>query len=769
MHSILRPARPLARLALVAAFVSFAGFAAAPAWAQESGSAEATGPAGTWRITGTTPEGGEYVSELMLDLGADNAVSGSVKVPRLGMDGSIDGSFDPASGGLKLTLRFGSADVEMAIPAEFVIEGNSLRGEAEGMEGTTIAFTGSRVTAEMLLAEAEALAATEAAAAATASMSRTPLSDAFKSADPEVLEFNEHVTVLASPWMQGRLPGTRGMELAREYMEWQLQKVGLEPAVPVEGSSGSTFRQPFSLGSNDVVSGQHLEAAIDDQVMEFVLGSDFEFTAMGTPGEVEGPVVFVGYSIEEGENGYASFAEEEDLSGKIALMLRFEPMNDEGGSLWSERGWSSNASFQRKFAALARRNPAAVILVNPPGANDPRASELIKRGTKTAEVPVVMMTPEAADRMVRLIDDEERSLMDLRRLADSGEKAFQLSDDASVSLAGLVESIPVTAENVIGLLPGRGGLENEFIVIGGHLDHLGFGDFGSRRGAGNLHPGADDNASGAAGVMMLGKSLKRAYDELPPETPLRSILFIGFDAEESGLNGARHYVRNPLAPISDHSLMMNFDMIGRVENKRLSVSGLGSGEGLKEWAQPFFEASGLEVVQGDGGGGGSDHAAFNSAGVPVLFAICADFHADYHTPDDTPEKLNREDAVRTIQLWHELALAASQRPEKFTQPAGASSGDRARGPRLNVRFGVRSRPAEGGTGLEVVSVSAGSSADGADIAPGDIILQLDKQEVNSREDLVSRLRDKNPGDVLSVTLLRDAEEKLVYVTLKGAD
>jgi Zn-dependent M28 family amino/carboxypeptidase len=776
MQIHLRSTRPLARLAFVVLFAFAAAPVASPAFAQD-GAVATAGPAGLWRITGTTPDGIEYVSDLDLAVSAENAVSGTITLPQMGMNGTVAGQFEPAKGMLQLTLRFPAGDGEMAIPAELTLDGDAIRGDGEGMEGATIAFTGRRVTAEMLAAEAAAaeaaLAANEAALAevnaASASVSRTPLTDALKNANAAVLEFNEHVTVLSSPWMEGRLPGTRGMELAREYMEWQFIKSGLVPAIPVEGSDAKSFRQPFPLGSNDVVSNQRLEAMVEDAVVEFALGEDYEFTGMGTAGEVEAPVVFVGYSIEEGENGYTSFREDEDLSGKIALMLRFEPMDDEGGSQWSERGWSSNASFQRKFAAVSRRNPWAVVLVNPPGADDPRASELIKRGTRTAEFPVVMMTPEAADRMVRLIDADERSLMDLRRLADAGEPSFDFIENARVTLGAQIDSMPVTAENVVGLLPGRGGLESEYIVIGGHLDHLGFGDFGSRRGAGNLHPGADDNASGSAGVMLLGKSLKEAYDALPPETPLRSILFIGFDAEESGLNGARHYVRNPIAPIGNHSLMMNFDMIGRIENRRLSVSGLGSGVGMKEWAQPFFEASELEIVQNDGGGGGSDHAAFNSAGVPNLFAIIADFHDDYHTPDDTPEKLNREDAVRAIGLWHELALAAAQRPEKFVQPAGGASGDRARGNRLSVRFGVRSRPVEGGEGLEVVSVTDGSSAADAGIVAGDVILLIDKEAVGSREDLVAKLRDKNPGDVMSVTILRDAEEQLLYVTLKGAE
>ncbi|MGA0286445.1 MAG: M28 family peptidase [Phycisphaerales bacterium] len=720
--------------------------------------------AGPWRITATAADGGTYVSDLDLAIDMANEVEGSIVLPRLAMEGTVRGTFDVGASRLTLTFVFGEGDGAIEVEADLLVEGDRVGGSGTGLDGQRLAFDGVRIT-DAMLAEDAAMAAMRAAADA----SRTPLSDAFGSADPEVLEFNEHMTVLASPWMEGRLPGTRGMELAREYMEWQFRKAGLEPAMPVEGSETNGYRQPFDLGSDSTVTGQRLEAMLDDALLEFALGEDFEFTGMGTEGEVTAPVSFVGYSIDDGENGYTSFEEDTDLSGRIAVMLRFEPMNEDGGSRWSDRGWSSNASFGRKFAAVSRRNPAAVVLVNPPGSDDERSGSLIKGGTRTADFPVVMATPEAADRLVRLIDAEGRGIRDLRTYADEGGAAFHFPDEATVTLAGMVEEIPVVAENVVGLLPGRGGLEDEYIVIGGHLDHLGFGEFGSRRGAGNLHPGADDNASGSAGVMLLGKSLKKAYDELPPETPLRSILFFGFDAEESGLNGARHYVRNPIAPLSQHSLMMNFDMIGRIENRRLSVSGLGSGEGLKDWAQPFFEASELEVVQNDGGGGGSDHAAFSSAGVPVLFAIIADFHNDYHTPDDTPDKINREDAVRTVRLWHELALDAAQRPEKFVAPAGGS-GDRMRGGnRLAVRLGVRSRPDDSGEGLEVVTVSEGSSAAEAGIMPGDRIVKMDKQAINSRRELVEMLRDKSPGDVMSVNIVRDAEEQLIYVTLKGTD
>lgn len=620
------------------------------------------------------------------------------------------------------------------------------------------------LVAPLLLQLAAPAFAEEGEAPAPATPSIT---EAYRAASPRVVLFSEHVAVLASPWMEGRLPGTRGMERAMEYMEWNFRRAGLEPAVPVAGSDLRSFRQPFELGSNPTFSGQSLEVLGDDASATFALGREFEFTSLGSAGEVEGPLVFIGYSIEEGPDGYTSFRDEEDLTGKVAMMLRFEPMDEEGQSRWAERGWSSAAGFARKFAAVARRNPAAVILVNPPGAADPRARTLSRGGGSMISCPVAMMTPEAAARLVELVDSEGRSLLDWRRLADEGHPSFDLPE-ALVRVAGAIEQTPVVAENVVGLLRGRGRLADEYIVVGAHLDHLGYGDFGSRRGAGQLHPGADDNASGSAGIMLIADTLAARYAALPAESDLRSILFIGFSAEESGLNGARHYVRNPLAPLAQHMLMMNFDMIGRIENRRLRLAGLGSAGDLKEWVRPFYEASGLEIVEEDGGGGGSDHAPFASAGVPVLFSIIADFHGDYHTPDDTADKINREDAVRAADLFTELAFAAAQRSERFT-PAASESANRVRGgQRLAVRVGMRSRSDPAG-GLEVVEITPNGAAEAAGLQAGDRIVLWDKEPIASREELVASLRAKAAGEVVSVTFVRDGAEQLVYLTLQAAE
>ncbi|MCH2162356.1 MAG: M28 family peptidase [Phycisphaerales bacterium] len=598
--------------------------------------------------------------------------------------------------------------------------------------------------------------------------------DTLNEVPEDVRVFNEHVTVLASPWMGGRLPGTKGMEYAKDYTEYWFRQSGVEPGHIDKDTGERSYRQPFPMGSNTELIDQSFSVNTDQGAVDFQLDEDYVFTGMGGSGEIEGPVVFVGYSIKDGPDGYESFDEDTDLSGKVAMMLRFEPMNEEGSSRWQDGRWSRKAGFAHKFRTLAERNPAAVILVNPPGADDPRVNALIGQGSNVIEdVPVFMMSSEGAEKMVAAMDPEGRSLMDLRKMADEGTALVEFNGTFNGS--GTLKETPLFAENVMALLPGRGGLENEYIIIGGHLDHLGNGDFGSRRGAGALHPGADDNASGSVAVFMLAESLKKAYDEAPEDQPLRSILFACFSAEESGLNGSRYYVREPTYPLEDTSLMINFDMIGRITNDRLSVSGTSTGVGMEEWAQPFYDASELDIVASSARGGGSDHASFMREGVPVLFGIIADFHDDYHTPDDTVDKLNRSGAVKTIHLFHNLAFDAAQRPEKFafqsSNPSGGEGENRRPGPArpraLKVRLGIRSQALPDDMGLRVISVTKDSSAANAGLQPEDIIKKWDKQPMKSRADLVASLAELSPGDKVQALIERDGVKKTLFITMKA--
>lgn len=580
----------------------------------------------------------------------------------------------------------------------------------------------------------------------------------------DVKEFNEHLTILASPYMGGRLPGTPGMERAKEYMQLGFEEAGLEPPF---GDSG--YRDPFELGGTVELQNQLLEATVDGDTTTFTLGDDYEMTGFGGDGSITGDAVFVGYSIQGGPDDYSTFDDDTDLEGKVAIMLRFEPMDDDGQSRWSDNGWSPLAGFNGKLRAVADRNPAAVVIINTPGADDPRIDRLISSASQITDAfPVFMMTGEAGAELIKGADAKGRSIMDLRKMADAGGGVVELN--AQVTVGGDLVEEPVIAENVGGLLRGKGDLADEYIVVGAHLDHLGNGDFGSREGPGKLHPGADDNASGSVGVMMLGKSLARAYAELPDDANARSILFVGFSAEESGLNGSRHYVGDPIAPIDQHVLMTNFDMIGRIEGGRLNISGTSTGVGMKEWLQPYADASDLDVQIPERFSGASDHTSFHRAGMPVLFGCLDRIHDDYHTSRDVTEKINRVDATKTVRIFHEIIYAAALRPDRFelVESTGGGRGGGGGFGRLKVRMGIRmDQAAEGINGIMVGSVTEGGSAEVAGIQAGDILLQWNKQEMPDVQAMFKYMSEHEPGDEVTILLMRDGEEHRVKMTLQA--
>jgi len=598
------------------------------------------------------------------------------------------------------------------------------------------------------------------------SVDDAPISELLRSLPEDVQLLNQHLTTLSDPFMEGRLPGTFGMEVARRYMEHYFEKYGLEPGFEVDGQP--SWRQPFELGSTEEVSG----ASFSMRGLALAEGKDYVGTGMGGSGEASGGLAFVGYSINNGPDGYSSFAEDDDLSGKIAVMFRYEPMDDEGNSLWSTRGpWSGRSSFRGKVRAAAERNPEAIIIINTPGANDPRVDSLNAPGGSYVDIPVLMMSPDAATRFFAATSD--MSVDELREAANAGGGVMDLRGQASVSAK--IERKIQYAENVGAMVRGKGNLADEYIIVGAHLDHLGMGEFGSRSGPGELHPGADDNASGSAGILLFGKRLVESYNALPADANARSVLFIAFDAEESGLNGARYYSDNPIAPLEKHPLMINFDMIGRIVDGRLSVSGSNTGEGMSDWLQPYYEASPLTIVQPERVASNSDHAAFFRKEIPVLFGIIADFHDDYHTPRDTVDKINRVATVATIDLFHDIVFNFAQLSETFpfvNPNAPRRRPQQSEGPSLSdikVRFGVvpASYDDTGDAGIPIRVVSEGGSAEKAGLKAGDLMTEWNGTKIESMLGWMEMLAQHDPGDIVYVTVIRDGEEKAIKVTLQA--
>ncbi|MEX0877010.1 MAG: M20/M25/M40 family metallo-hydrolase, partial [Phycisphaerales bacterium] len=503
--------------------------------------------------------------------------------------------------------------------------------------------------------------------------------------DPALVEdFTEMLAVIADPSMEGRVPGSRGIEQAAEYIESHLVELGLTPAFPktitpedsdpdnpteVIDPYGS-YRQPMQMGTHTAAVSSEL--IVGDTA--FTPGDDFSPLAFSGSASVTAPVSFVGYAIVSGPNNYLGFETNATIEGRIALVLNYEPMNADGDSLWREEGWTHNARLTYKVTALQRRGAAGVIIVSPPGANDDRAGTLEtiestaapsnrmgERSGPEYDIPVVHATPEVATAMLEYLGSD-LTLEELTDRANESGIVEELgSDKREINLAVTLERTPRMTDNIGAILPGQGNLKDELVVIGAHYDHVGYGKFGTRRESdrGKLHPGADDNASGTAAVLIAAEHLTRRYQLLADDQDARSILFLWFTAEESGLNGSRFYIQNPIAPIEDHAVMLNMDMVGTLSDGLLEIGGFRSGEGFEELATPHLTQAAIPYSEDVSvGSGRSDHASFDAAGIPALFFFTG-LHDRYHAPEDTIEHIDHEGAVRVALLASSMAYDAA--------------------------------------------------------------------------------------------------------------
>lgn len=649
--------------------------------------------------------------------------------------------------------------------------------------------------------ESDAASAAQAAPVAESSdalalLGEAPIAALLEQLGEDVALFDMHMVTLSNPFFEGRGATTIGNERAADYLTFHFEQLGLTPpfaetTTAADGSEvvtpNASYSQPFApsevrnrRGARPVkVLGS--EAAIRIGEGEWAqLIPDLDYSVLGCSGtaEVEGQLVFVGYSISAGADGYLGYPPGTDLDGKIAVALRYEPLTDEGTSKWSDDdSWSLYAQLEPKVSAAVRRGASAVIIVTPPGIPGNDSAKLVT-AAQTADgefkVPVIMLSQERADFLLSKADPEGRSLLDLRKIVDETPAIIDMPG-ATVRLSTTLDRTPDMTRNIGALLEGKGDLAEEIIVIGAHFDHAGYGQYGGRE-RDIIHPGADDNASGTAAMLLTAKRLKAAYDAMPENADARSILFLGFSAEEWGLLGSRYYAANPIAPIEDHVFMFNMDMIGRVTDNALMLGGRTTAEGLDAWTQPFLDEADFDLRPLPRGVfGRSDHASFFKKGVPCLFFFSG-FHDEYHAPGDVSTLINRVGAVRVATLCEKMALAMATEPErpvfvnddgtgrKTDQPPAAKPEAR----RTNVRFGVQPGYTTDGKGVLVENVFPGTTAAEVGLQAGDIMTSWNGTAIGSIEAWMPLLGSAKPGDTVTVTYLRDGEEHEGTGTLKAS-
>ncbi len=597
--------------------------------------------------------------------------------------------------------------------------------------------------------------------------------------------YQEMVEFLSDPAREGRVPGSLGIEQAAVFIEDRFAELGLSPAFDVKTTGadgedeirvGVSYRQSMQMGVTTSAAATRL--TIDG--VGLVHGKDYSVLSYSGSDDLSAPVTFAGYAVVSGPGRYMGFENSTSLEGRIALCLNYEPMDEDGRSLWRDEGWSHHSRLSYKVSALSRRNAAAVMIVSPPGADDERV-DLLETIESTApantgmgmgrapkfDIPVIMVTAEVAEMILFAGEDPGATLEDLVAESNSGGVVRHLGEKP-VELMVEIARTPMMTDNVGAVLEGRGDLKDEVVVIGAHYDHIGYGKFGSRiaSNVGKLHPGADDNASGTAGMMLAAQMIKDQYALLGEDDSARSVLFLAFTAEESGLNGSKWYVEHPIAAIDDHALMLNMDMIGRLEDEPLEIGGLNSAPGLEGFVETHFEQSGLAIVtESSVGEGRSDHASFDDELVPALFLFTG-LHDDYHAPGDTPDLIDFDGGVRIAVLCSQIGLDAATTGERFVHRR-QSKGEQAN-KQPTVRVGILpSNSAEGGMVIERVFPE--TSASDAGLREQDRIVSWDGEELESIERWRPTLLEVSPGDVVTLTVDRGGEIIEIEMTLRAIE
>ncbi len=582
--------------------------------------------------------------------------------------------------------------------------------------------------------------------------------------------FQAHVDFLACDELAGRGIGSPGIEQAAEYIARQFALAGLEPAGD-DGSYFQTFplavRRTLTDASRLTFAGDTVERRLNKDFVPFHFSSNDEFS---------GQIVFCGYGIVASEKDHDDFATL-DLAGKVALMFRGEP------DAWADQSGSStqHAMFRNKVYNAKDRGAVAVLIVNKkPQEGEP--DELVEFQAQSSEafgIPAFHLTRVLAEE--RLTSAGLGSLDDLQERLDAGSFVSAALPHAQASgYAGLVtENAPV--RNVVGLLrgQGQGPPADECIVIGAHYDHLGIKKPMMRKFEGGMlvredlppqiHNGADDNASGVGGLIEIARLAASG------PTPKRSIVFIAFTAEESGLHGSKHYIEHPVVDLEKTVAMLNMDMIGRMEpgSNRVYVFGMQSGTGIKELVESAARRIGLTVTPTMDTGGRSDHAPFVRQSIPSMHFFTG-IHGDYHKPSDDADKIDAGGGVRVASLVYDLAkqLADRQERPKFQAITPALKGPRdaaAGTPTYRVVMGIApSYGQDGKPGMAVDQVSPQGPADLAGIKTGDRIVRIGDKEVANIYDYMAATRGNKAGDTVTVIVLRDGQKVTLQVTLAAA-
>jgi CubicO group peptidase (beta-lactamase class C family) len=581
---------------------------------------------------------------------------------------------------------------------------------------------------------------------------------------------------LTSPLCEGRAIGTKGIDLAAEHIAREFDKAGLRPAGPRK-----SWFQPFDLtvsARRGPVQKLELHGPLG-QTITLEHGTNFFVPFASTSGEVaSAPLVFAGYGLKNRHAGYDDYAGL-DVKGKVVVVINGAPRTGEE--------FSPFIRLADRAREAKKRGAVALLVVNarPTGADDVRERSPFTLFTgQPGGLPVLRLRRDLVDGM--LFSARGRTLVEVEKeIAAAYAPRSGPLPGWSCRLKTDVKHTTIRVKNVVGTIPGSGPLADETVVIGAHYDHVGLAGVpladafrprarftqwrsvpGSIGGVGfpvtqmfgpELHPGADDNASGTVAVM----ELARRFAAKKGRTG-RRLVFIAFTAEEGGLHGSAHYCQQPLYPIEKTAAMLNMDMVGRLQDGKLRISGVGTARELAALVDRHGEGRGLVLTKKDSIDGATDHLSFFDVGVPVL-SFFTGFHEQYHRPTDRFETINvpglRQVTAVVGDLAEELTVV-KDRP-RFIPHRGTFERTKtlwASAPCTGILSTFRN-------GVVVDGVVPKTPAERAGLRKGDRVLLAAGKPIRSAADFLSVSRKWGPGQRVELIVLRQGQQETVALQL----
>ena len=615
--------------------------------------------------------------------------------------------------------------------------------------------------------------------------------------EPSATRLQQHVSYLASDALDGRRTGTQGANDAAHYIAGEFSRLGLRPAIQKAGASRrlsvamTQYLQAFpyvagvELGKGNSFSAEHVLRMVKglDQFASKNLrpGEDWLPLGFSSNAKVEAEIAFVGFGITASELNHDDYAG--DIArNRIAVALQGTP-----------DGENPHGQFGRfegvRWKAVAARNAGAralIVVAREQNFKDDKLAKLAYDNSGgDAGLPVIVISRQVAD---GILQASNISLSDAEKNAAAKTPGTNKVLNGDVALTTDIVRKEVQAYNVIGVLEGSDRLlKNETIIIGAHYDHLGRGGEGSLAPrAGEIHHGADDNASGTAGVL----ELARLFTSERPR-PKRTIVFMCFSGEEEGLLGSSYYVNHPITPLANTVAMINMDMIGRMKDRKLIIGGIGT---AKEWRELIgagnvaqsikvtatagaMPPSGMPIVVGangrpimtvdssksfdltlqEDGYGPSDHSSFYSKQIPVLF-FWTGTHNDYHKPSDTFDKINYNDEARILSLVARIVRDLDSADKRVTYTVAKSDSTAGRSTGFRVYLGTIPNYSDSNDGLLLDGVRDDSPAARAGIKAGDKIVKIGTREVKNVYDYTYALGEMKAGEEYVIELMRGGEK-----------